>query len=177
MKVALVGSVASVLFFACAADGPALTPEERCLAADEHVRTCVESYCATAAADDPLCIGGSSIPAASGSCADRDASSADRFADADCGAIVTELAESGGKADGFCPRWLCWLCDCEEEATNCCVQCNNDLEPATCTTCFETYGKDTDDDGTNDAVWVVYCTGAAYCDGCVDRNCDGVCDG
>jgi hypothetical protein len=158
----------------CAAETPA-SPEEECRAGDEHVRECIAEHCATASADDPLCVGGTSPPPSSGACDDADASSAARYVGVDCDTVVADLALNGGKGDGFCPSWLCWLCDCEEESTPCCVDCASDpLDEATCEGCFLEYGRDTDGDGMDDQIWNLYCT--SRCNGCVDTDCDGSCD-
>jgi len=159
---------------ACTAETPA-TAEEECRAGDEHVRTCIADHCASASADDPLCIGGASPPPSSGACDDADASSAGRYIGVDCATVVADLQLTGGKGDGFCPSWLCWFCDCPEETTSCCVDCASDpLDTATCEGCFDVYGHDTDGDGEEDEIWSLYCTGR--CSGCIDTDCDGVCD-
>lgn len=166
----------SLLAPACAAESPTggTTPDERCVAAHDQIGTCIDAYCATAAADDPMCTGGADY-ALDGSCDERTASQADRFIGQDCSAIIADLQINGGKADGWCPSFLCWLCDCEEEQADCCIDCGADpVDEATCRGCFDIYGHDSDDDGVNDRVWVLYCTGR--CAGCVDSDCDGECD-
>jgi len=166
----------ALLASACVAESPGAetTPDERCVAAHDQIGACIEEYCATVPADDPMCTGGASYGLDAG-CDERTASQADRFIGQDCSAIIADLQLNGGKADGWCPSFLCWLCDCEEETSNCCIDCGADyIDPATCRACFDIYGRDTDDDGVNDKVWVLYCTG--YCGGCVDSDCDGECD-
>ena len=166
------------LSFGCVAETPTgTTPDERCAEAHDLIGTCVEEYCLTAAADDPLCIGGGATLATDGSCSERTAGQADRFRGQSCDVIIADLQLNGGKADGWCPSFLCWLCDCEEEQADCCIDCSVDIsaeDGAVCRLCFDTYGHDTDGDGQNDKVWTLYCTGR--CGGCIDTDCDGECD-
>lgn len=156
---------------------PPPTPAELCRMARDHTTQCVMEYCRTAPATDTLC---QATPAPADDCADGDATRAQTYLDMSCTEVVTFLHGTGGAADGFCPSWLCWLCDCSTRSTDaCCVNCANsdtgEPEPA-CNWCFDFYGRDSNGDGRNDRVLAIRCTGSYYCGGCLDADCNGTCD-
>jgi hypothetical protein len=188
MRRAGLSIVGLLLACACAADppGPAgADPAITCQMASEHVATCIDEYCAEYPTDVLCAAANAAAPLAECTTAEQ----ADRvgyFVDSSCDEVVVALHASGGAADGNCPWGLQWICDLlgvgggDEPREGCCVNCQNEPgtpdDAARCATCFTTYGRDSDDDGVEDRVIALYCVGAAYCNGCIDSDCDGVCD-